>query len=44
MQTVCDNFLRKIQRAQFDPFDPKLTIRDPMLAYKLLWKKIRRDY
>jgi NADH dehydrogenase [ubiquinone] 1 alpha subcomplex assembly factor 6 len=36
--TVCDSFLTKIQRVEFNPFHPTLAHRDPLLAYKLLWK------
>ena len=43
-QVVCDSFLKKIQKVEFDPLHPQLTHRDPLLAYRLLWKAICKNY
>ena len=44
VQTVCDGFLKRLQRADFNPFHQSLANQDPLLAYKLLWNSFFKGF
>lgn len=44
LQVVCESFLNRIQQAHFNPFDPSLTTRAPLLPFTLLWRSWKRTY
>ena len=44
LQVVCENFLKRIQLADFDPFAASLLQRDNKLPLQLLWRTLRKSY
>ncbi|XP_055892662.1 NADH dehydrogenase (ubiquinone) complex I, assembly factor 6-like [Biomphalaria glabrata] len=41
---VCDHYLKSLQKVDFNIFDGKLQQKNPLLAYQMFIKKLRRQY
>lgn len=41
---LCDDFLTRLQKADFNIFESKLSKRNPSMPFRLLWKCIKHQY